>query len=158
MRSRYRPGVAQRVGGGITVLFHDRGTRRGWVVSSTPRPHFTPGKDPVPILQEAGWTPGSGRAENLVPTGIRSQTVVGCTPLLIIPRHSIRFATEGNKILLQSGQTLNTVFFVMSITYLGVGTRMQLVYVGSWSLMPVHKWGKDLRFSGNSIKLALHWA
>jgi len=28
------------------------------VVSSTPRPHFTPGKDPVSILQEAGWTPG----------------------------------------------------------------------------------------------------
>ena len=28
-----------------------------WVVSSTPQPHFTPGKDPVPILQEAGWTP-----------------------------------------------------------------------------------------------------
>jgi hypothetical protein len=28
------------------------------VVSSTPRPHFTPGKDPVPILQETGWAPG----------------------------------------------------------------------------------------------------
>ena len=28
------------------------------MVSSTPRPHFTPGKDPVPILQEAGWAPG----------------------------------------------------------------------------------------------------
>ena len=28
------------------------------MVSSTPRPHFTAGKDPVPILQEAGWTPG----------------------------------------------------------------------------------------------------
>ena len=28
------------------------------MVSSTPRPHFTPGKDPVPILQEAGWVPG----------------------------------------------------------------------------------------------------
>jgi len=28
------------------------------VVSSTPRPQFTPGKDPVPILQEAGWAPG----------------------------------------------------------------------------------------------------
>jgi len=28
------------------------------VVSSTPRPHFTPGKDPLPILQEAGWAPG----------------------------------------------------------------------------------------------------
>jgi len=28
------------------------------VVSSTPQPHFTPGKDLVPILQEAGWAPG----------------------------------------------------------------------------------------------------
>jgi len=28
------------------------------VVSSTPRPHITLGKDPVPILQEAGWAPG----------------------------------------------------------------------------------------------------
>ena len=56
--SRYRPGVAQRVGRGIALLFHDRSTRRGWVVSSTPRPHFTPGKDPVPILQESGWAPG----------------------------------------------------------------------------------------------------
>ena len=39
-------------------LFHVRGTRRGLVVSSTPRPHFTPGKDTVLILQEAGWAPG----------------------------------------------------------------------------------------------------
>ena len=28
------------------------------MVNSTPRPHFTPEKDPVPILQEAGWAPG----------------------------------------------------------------------------------------------------
>jgi len=75
-RSRYRPGVAQRVGRGIAVLFHDRGTRRGWVVSSTPRPHFTPEKDPVPILQEAGWVPGPvwTGGGNLVSTGIRSRT------------------------------------------------------------------------------------
>jgi len=44
--------VAQRVGRGIALLFHDRGTRRGLAVSSTPRPHFTPGKDTVPILQD----------------------------------------------------------------------------------------------------------
>jgi len=50
--------MAQRVGRGIALLFYDRGTRRGWVVSSTPQPHFTLGKDPVPILQEAGWAPG----------------------------------------------------------------------------------------------------
>ena len=57
--SRYGPGVDQRVGRGIALLFLDRGTRRWWVVSSTPRPHFTPGKDTVHILQEAGWAPGS---------------------------------------------------------------------------------------------------
>ena len=56
--SRYRPGVAQSVGRGIALLFHDRGTSKWWVVSSTPRPHFTPGKDTVPILQEAGWATG----------------------------------------------------------------------------------------------------
>ena len=56
--SRYRAGVAQRVGTGIALLLYDHGTRRGLVVRSTPWPHFTPGKDPVPILQEAGWAPG----------------------------------------------------------------------------------------------------
>jgi len=56
--SRYRPGVAQRVGSGIALLFHDLGTRRWWVVSVTPRPHFTPGKDKVSVLQEAVWAPG----------------------------------------------------------------------------------------------------
>ena len=43
-------------------------------VSVTPWPLFTPGKDPVHIVQEAGWGPGlvwTG-AENLAPTGIRS--------------------------------------------------------------------------------------
>jgi len=74
--SRYRPGVAQRVGRGIALLFHDRGTRRWWVVSSTPWPHFTPGKTRYPFYRRLGGPQGqSGRAENLVPTGIRSWTV-----------------------------------------------------------------------------------
>ena len=38
----------------IALPFLDHGTRRGWGVSVTPRPLFTPGKDPVPIVQEAG--------------------------------------------------------------------------------------------------------
>ena len=44
------------------------------MVSSTPRPHFTPGKKTVPILHESGWTPGPiwTCAENLAHTGIRS--------------------------------------------------------------------------------------
>ena len=52
--SRYRPGVAQRVGRGVALLFYDRGARRVWVISSAPWQHFTPGKDPVPIVQDAG--------------------------------------------------------------------------------------------------------
>ena len=75
--SRYRPGLVQRVGRGLALLFHDRGTRRWWVVTNTLRPHFTPRKDSVPILQEAGWAPGAvwTGSKNLVPTGIWSRTV-----------------------------------------------------------------------------------
>ena len=65
---------AHRGSRGIALLFLDHGTRRGWKVSITPRSLFTPGKDPVPIVQEAGWAPGlvwTG-AENLAPTGIQS--------------------------------------------------------------------------------------
>ena len=32
------------------------------MVSSTPLPHFTPRKEPVPILQETGWALGPVRA------------------------------------------------------------------------------------------------
>ena len=43
------------------------------MVSSTPRPYFTPWKDPIPIVQEAGWAPGpvwtGGKSG---PTGIQS--------------------------------------------------------------------------------------
>ena len=55
---RYRPGVAQRVGRGITLLFHDRGTRRGEWSAARPGRTLPPGKDTVSILQEAGWAPG----------------------------------------------------------------------------------------------------
>jgi len=42
---------------GIALLFLDHGTRRQLGVSVTPRPLFTPKKDPVPIVEEAGWAP-----------------------------------------------------------------------------------------------------
>ena len=46
-----------------------------WGGGLAPGPgRFTPRKDPVPIVQEAGWASGPvwTRAENLAPTGIRS--------------------------------------------------------------------------------------
>ena len=60
---------ARRESRGIAVLFLDHGTRKGWGVSVMLRPLFTPGKDAVPIVQEAGlvlgpvWT----GAKNLAP-------------------------------------------------------------------------------------------
>jgi len=52
--------MARRGSRGIALLFHDHGTRRGRGVSVTPRPLFTPEKDPVPIVEEAGWAPRAG--------------------------------------------------------------------------------------------------
>ena len=69
--------MAQRVGRVIALLFHDRGTRTGvsgqqhapaaLYPRERPGTHFT-----------GGWVgprAGLGRAEILVPTGIRSRTV-----------------------------------------------------------------------------------
>ena len=59
---------------GIALPFLAHGTRRGWGVSVTSQPLFTPGREPVSIVQEAGWVRGPvwTGAENLAPTGIRS--------------------------------------------------------------------------------------
>jgi hypothetical protein len=61
--------TAHRGSRGIALPFHDHSTRRGWGVSVMPRPLFTPRKDPVPIVQEAGWAPGPVwmGVENLAP-------------------------------------------------------------------------------------------
>ena len=69
--------TAHRGSGGIALLFLDHGTRRGWGVSFKPRPLFTPGEDPVPIVQEGGWAPGPvwTGAENLAPPGFDPRTV-----------------------------------------------------------------------------------
>jgi hypothetical protein len=42
-----------------------------------PRPVFTRGKDPVPIVQEAGWAPGQvwTGEENLAPPGFDPRIV-----------------------------------------------------------------------------------
>jgi hypothetical protein len=58
------------VSGGIAQLFLNLGARRG--VWSASRPgRLYPGKDPVPIVQEAGWAPELVwiGAENLAPPG-----------------------------------------------------------------------------------------
>ena len=67
--------TAHRESRGIALPFHDHGTRSGWGVSVTPRPLFTPGRDPVPIVQEAGVGARAGPdrcGKSRPPTEIRS--------------------------------------------------------------------------------------
>ena len=65
----------RRPRGGVEVLiysFFNFGTR--WCGLSTLRTgRFTREKDPVPIVQEAGWAPGTvwTGVENFTPTGFR---------------------------------------------------------------------------------------
>jgi hypothetical protein len=69
--------TAYRGSRGIALLFHDHGTRRGEGLASRPG-RLTPWKDPVPIIQEAGWAPGPvwTGAENLAfPPGFDARTV-----------------------------------------------------------------------------------
>ena len=73
--SHYRPGVAQRVGRGIALLFHDRGTRRGWVVSSTSWQHFTPGERPGTHFT-GGWVGPRAGLEELKISSLPVQPVV----------------------------------------------------------------------------------
>lgn len=64
--------------------------RGEWSTSHSGR--FNPANDPVPILQEAGWAPGSAWkcAENLAHTGILPRTVqpvVSCHTYRAIPAY-----------------------------------------------------------------------
>jgi hypothetical protein len=68
----YRPPRAQRGSRGIALLFHDLGTRRVWVVSTTPRP-LHPRERPYTNCT-GGWVcPRAGLdvCEKSRPTGIR---------------------------------------------------------------------------------------
>jgi hypothetical protein len=48
-------------GGGrvIAVLFLNFGARWGWLVNATLQPFHPRARQPVPIVQEAGWAPGA---------------------------------------------------------------------------------------------------
>ena len=69
---------------------------------------FTPEKDPVPIVQEAGWAPGPVwlGAENLASTGIRSPDLAARSESLYrliflscseLPHHSLTITDVGGK-------------------------------------------------------------
>jgi hypothetical protein len=106
----------------------------GW---STPRPGplYPREREPVPIVQETGWTPGPvwTRAENLAPTGIRSPdrpvrryTDCGTPPTQITPhgtktRKTVR-AVTARTVLCKSENTFHLYCLLLSWFLLLLGT------------------------------------
>ena len=80
-----------------------------------PRPLFTPGKDPVPIVQEVGWDPGPvwTGAENLAPTGIRSPDRPARSQSLCRLSYLAHLFTVTNLIFWRSILTLHTYLCVV---------------------------------------------
>jgi hypothetical protein len=104
--------TAHRGSRGIALLFHDHGTRKGWGVSVTPRPLFTPGNDSVPIVQEAGWAPGPvwTGAENLASSVFDPRTVQPVASRhyrLSYPAHTC--TGVGYKLRLHRARTASTI-------------------------------------------------
>ena len=68
--------MAQRVGRGIVILSHDRGTRRGEWPASRARRSLPTGKTRYPLYRRLdGPQARSGRPEILAPPGFDSRTV-----------------------------------------------------------------------------------
>ena len=72
----YRAAVSQRLRNTALLFLGPRHSRWGWGFNLTPWPPLPPGRTRYPLYRRLGGPQGrSGRAKNLVPTGIRSQTV-----------------------------------------------------------------------------------
>jgi hypothetical protein len=103
---------------GIALLFLYHGTRRGSGVSVTPWLLFSPGKDPVPIAQEAGWAPGPvwRGMENRAPTGNQSLDHPACSKSLYQLRYLAHCTHKHiNKYIIHSNtsdmfQYISTIF------------------------------------------------
>ena len=80
------------------------------MVSSKLRPHFTPGKDPIPILQEAGWAPwlvwtgGKSRplespvAQHTIHIARRTLSDVKLTQYDTLPQHKINVRKQSVRV------------------------------------------------------------
>ena len=110
--------MAQRVGRGIAVFFHDHGTKRGWGVSSTPRPYFNPRKTRYPSLVERQGR--SGRAENLAPPGFDPRNV---QPVV---SHYTDWATRPTQTLPQFSLNIDVLWAVLTLNTLSTSKMVRL--------------------------------
>jgi hypothetical protein len=69
---------AERRGRGIALLLLNLVSTRGWVVNATPLPFYPLGRNPLSIVQVAGWAQGpvSTGAGNLAPAWFDPRNVL----------------------------------------------------------------------------------
>jgi len=123
--------VAQRVGRGIALLFHDRALEGGEWSAARPGRSLPLERTRFPFYRRLGELQGrSGRAENLVPTGIRSRTVQPVAQSLYrlnYPAHTILYY---NIIVLWDhrcicGPSFTETSFCVSYLYMHVCTGLR---------------------------------
>jgi len=147
--------VAQRLGRGIALLFHDHGTRRGECSAAHPGRTLPPGKTRYPLYRRLGGPQGRyGRAENLVHTGIRSRTV-----LSVVSRYT-DWATRPTYTYIHTVQNIYPVYtgcprrnvpdFGRVFLMLNYTDITQNTYIQSWTvteLMAREVWNFDTCYS-----------
>jgi len=87
------------------------------VFSVTPRPLFTPGKEPVHNVQEAGWAPGPiwTGAANLALTVIRSPDPPARSQSLYRLRYLVRLYSGGTRFEFRTGQGYPDIFIDVNL-------------------------------------------
>ena len=150
------------------LLFRDRGTRRGRVVSSTPRPLFTPREVPVSILQEAGWAPGpvwtgwkshphldsipdrQARSSDAIPTELPGSHFKKIIPVIFSPSPPSPSYVEANRLksVYEEAIRLNTVY--------AEANRLKSVYEEAIRLKSVYAEANRLSFLQKRLRLPLH--
>jgi hypothetical protein len=123
--------VAQKVGKGIALLFQDLGTRRRWVVSSTTRPYFTPGKDPVTtVLLYSGYrkiSPPPGSDPRAVQPVVRHYTDWATRPNM----------QEENSLLLLNHEYCK---YTSSWTLIRYNNQQNTTHTFHWTAWTCHSW------------------
>ena len=132
--------TAHRRSSGIALPFHDQRHQKGVRGQRHAPAAFYLGKEPVPILQEAGWAPGPvwTNAKKLAPTGIRfpdrpgrSQQLRGIRykinrtlsfPILIYAFHAptktlYKYFGRNMKSIIQGRKTQHPINFVSNLTF-----------------------------------------
>jgi hypothetical protein len=149
--------TAHRGSRGIALLFHNHGTRRGWGVSVTPRPLFTPGKYPVPTV---GPRAGLERCGKSRLTGIRSPDRAARNQSLYRLRYLAHHLNRGGIEILQWVVTVleqvSTVLQVTNYCWIYCGQMHETCGTWTWKIT-TRDWLETLQKTCFAEDLVVDW-